>query len=55
MLTSLATAGWIGVPLLLIFLLRRPLSLVAMKLVFTLFQVPRGDQVKWGVEGSPAE
>ncbi len=47
MLTSLASAGWVGAPLLLIFLLRRQLSMMAMKLVFVIFRVPTDDQVKW--------
>jgi hypothetical protein len=47
MLTSLAANGWVGSVFLLIFLLRRQVPMLGMRLVFLVYRTPRADQNKW--------
>lgn len=46
-LTSLAANGWVGILFLLIFLLRRQVPMLGMKLVFLVYRTPPDEQNKW--------
>jgi len=46
-LTSLAANGWVGIVFLMIFLLRRQIPMLGMRLVFLVYRTPQDDQNKW--------